>query len=386
MKRRISRVFRTALFFALLLSAIVARAQVQASGERAVSVVVAGDVMANMRVKEAAYRIGAASEAYFGSLFDGIRPVVAFADLAFANLETPISKSEPNTPAPFIFNAPQAMLTGLKWAGFDVLSLANNHSLDQKLIGLRETVAAVAQEGLVGIGVAGDREAALMGHVAEVRGLKIGFLAFTSFLNGGQATARASESPYINLAEREKDLLAAIDSMRKRADVVILSLHWGVEYETVPRAWQRRQAAALHERGVDIIVGHHPHVLQPIQWHRGKNGRRQLTIFSLGNLISNQSTRNARDGALVELHLAKEGVKSFRVYPTWTDNWKGPEEGIRTVRISDEMLKVDEELKRLKPSPQRTFLLERRQLLNERFENIYKTLGLKRAPTSRPRP
>jgi poly-gamma-glutamate synthesis protein (capsule biosynthesis protein) len=397
----------TASFFhfifaiAVLTAGLQARAQEPVmKSEPRVRVVVGGDVLPHPRVKEAATRNGRSEEAYFGSLLESLKPVVERADFAFANLETPISTTQPRTLRPMLFNAPSEFLRGLKWTGFDILSVANNHSLDQKIVGLNETLQAVEAEGLIPVGAATNREQALNGYVANLSGVRVGFLAFTSFVNDNLETALASRSPYLALVDRKKDLYEAIASMRKKADVVLLSLHWGVEYETEPRSWQRRFAEELHERGVDVIVGHHPHVLQPIRWYDRKDGKKGLTIFSLGNLISNQSSGyehrktkmaegNTRDGALVELHLSRAGVSAFRVYPLWTDNWKGEQDGIRTVRISEELRTLSTEIDRLKPSPQKTFLLERRTLLSDRFRIIYETLDLKvpepvRRVTARP--
>jgi poly-gamma-glutamate capsule biosynthesis protein CapA/YwtB (metallophosphatase superfamily) len=353
-----------------------------------VTVIVAGDVMAPKRVKDVAFRNGLAEQSYFGSLLEKIRPTVSSADLAFVNLETPVSKSELVRPVPFVFNAPTDLLKGLKWIGFQVLGLANNHALDQRLQGLSETVTAVENEGLIPVGAGHNRDSAFGGYVADIRGLRVGILAYTTLVNGGTKIAHASESPYLNLTERTQELYDAIDAMKKRSDVILLSIHWGVEYESEPRPWQIKMADDLHARGVDVIIGHHPHVLQPIKWHTSKTGRKQLTIFSLGNLIANQAATYAhakdklmdgrsRDSMLAELHLSVDGVRAFRVHPLWVDNWTGIEEGVRTVKISDEIRNLDKEIKRMVPSPQRTFLMERRKLLADRYQYIYKSLQLK---------
>jgi poly-gamma-glutamate capsule biosynthesis protein CapA/YwtB (metallophosphatase superfamily) len=371
------------VFFVLAMAPLRAFSQ-----QQDVTVIVAGDVMAPKRVKDVAFRNGVAEQSYFGTLLEKIRPIVSHADLAFANLETPVSRSELVRPVPFVFNAPQELLKGLKWIGFQVLSVANNHALDQRLQGLSETISSIESEGLIPVGAGRDRETSLAGHVTDVRGLRIGILAFTALVNGGTKIARASDSPYLNLSERTQELFAAVDAMKSRSDVVLLSIHWGVEYETEPRKWQVKLAEELHARGVDVIIGHHPHVLQPIKWYTAKNGRKQLTIYSLGNLIANQGATymhakdklmegRSRDSVLAELHLSSRGVEAFRVHPLWVDNWRGIEEGVRTVRITDEIRNLDNEIKRMSPSPQRSFYLERRKLLADLYDYIYKTLKLK---------
>lgn len=357
----------------------------QASEEQTVQVIVGGDVMAHERVKQTARQNGIAPESYFGSLIREIRPIVSGADIAFANLETPVSVSQPVQPRPFVFNAPEDLLKGLKWAGFGVLSVANNHALDQQVSGLGETIDAVRSEGLVPIGAGKNRDEAIRGSVFIVKGVRVGFLAFTSILNGDSRKALASRNPYLNLTERRRDLLDAVAAMKERADVILLSLHWGVEYETAPRKWQKDLAADLHARGVDVIIGHHPHVLQSAEWYKGKDGRNKLTLYSLGNLISNQSAfysyersptdvGNARDSVLVKLQLSKNGVVNYSFYPLWIDNWKGPEEGIRTISISKERSNIENTITKLEPSPLKSFLISRQKMLAERYRKIYRTL------------
>ncbi len=356
-----------------------------AEGETA-KVVLAGDMMAPIRLKKIAVANGLAEESYFGSLLEQIRPVVKAADIAFVNLETPVSQTEAQIPRPFVFNAPQELLKGLKWTGFNILNLANNHALDQKAAGLAETIASVKKENLRPLGADANQESALKGQVIDVHGVRVGFLAFATVMNGGTGPALKSKSPYINLTERKKEMFAAIDSMKKRADVILFSIHWGVEYENTPRTWQLKLADELHERGVDVVIGHHPHVLQPAHYFIDRQGRQKLTLFSLGNLVSNQSRSYSpkhspmaegapRDGALIELHLSAQGLESFLYYPLWVDNWNGPEEGIRTILIDRELRRLEAEIaNRKRPSPEKSFLIGRRNMLMDRRRIIEQTL------------
>lgn len=361
----------------------------QSNASSQVRVMVGGDIMAQARVKDSALTNGTSDQSYFGFLLEPMRSRLQAADISFANLETPISKTEIEKPRPFIFNAPQDLLSGLKWAGFDILSVINNHTLDQKMIGLEETLKAVTDEGMIALGAAENKEDALGGHISEVRGVKIGWLAATGLINGGEKEARDSLTPYLNLATRRNEILEAVRALKEKSDVILFSLHWGVEYKTVPEKWQIQFAKSLHEAGVDVLIGHHPHVLQPIRWYRRKSdGRNCLTLYSLGNLVSNQSANfdirkpaafeaRTRDSVMVELFLTRVGVQGFRPHPLWTSNWKGKESGIQTLVINDEIERLKNELKEMKPSPYRAFLTEQRDLLTTRRTIIKKTLELK---------
>ncbi|MGE4133781.1 MAG: CapA family protein [Bdellovibrionales bacterium] len=350
-----------------------------------VKVTLAGDMMTPMRVKKLANEYGRKEEFYYGSFLQSLRPLVQSADLAFANLETPVAPSEPVPPAPFVFNAPKSLLSGLKWIGFDVLSVANNHTMDQTELGVFETLKSVERAGLTSVGAGVDRKSALAGRVFDVRGMKVGFLAFTTFINRGSQKALQAQTVYINLAERKKDWIEAVSKMRPKVDVLFLSIHWGTEYSDRPAPWQEALARELHEKGVDVIVGHHPHVLQPAKWFVDKSGRKKLTLYSIGNLVSNQSfdyvhgqspftAGNTRDSVLVQLEIDKTGVKKFSYYPLWIDNWFGPEQGIQTVNIPQEVKRLEQEIKGLRASPKKTFLLTRRQMLMDRWGMIYRSL------------
>ena len=147
--------------------------------------------------------------------------------------------------------------------------------------------------GLIFVGAGRTKAEAGNIPLVVIRGTKVAFLAYTYDTNE-RLPKKNAEQPGVNVlhADSEPDLERAADQVRRarnKADLVVLSLHWGTEYETRPNAWQKRVATVLVEAGADILVGHHPHVLQPVQTIMAKDGRRGLVAFSLGNFLSSQS-------------------------------------------------------------------------------------------------
>jgi hypothetical protein len=357
-----------------------------------VKIAAVGDMMAPLRVKSTVTKNGKPEQYYFGFLFNPVKHLIESADIAFVNLETPISESEMNKPRPFVFNASDDLPKALKWSGFKMVSIANNHSLDQNEKGLTETLASVKKAGLIPIGAGLTRTQSLDGHISEIKGTKIGWLAFTGFINGGDSIARKSKSNYINLTARKEDLHAAIESMRPKVDILILSLHWGVEYSNSPEPWQKKMATELHDLGVDVILGHHPHVLQNVQiYQRKKDNKSCLTFYSLGNFVSNQGfdldykyrgpaaeKARTRDSLLAEIVIKNKLIARFTLHPLWITNWSGAEEGIQTVVISDEEQRLTTLIKEQSPSPYRSFLQEQKIILRERYNMILKTLKSQR--------
>ena len=264
----------------------------------------AGDVLLHGRVQACA-----ADSGYY-YLVRGIAPLVRKADLAFANLECPISPSG-RPPRPFVFNGPPQSLEGLRLAGFTGVSIVNNHSYDQGVEGFWETWREALLRGLEVV--------SSEPRVLEVKGVKVGLVAFTQFLNKGP-----SRGPVELLGP---GALEKVRELREKADLVVVIVHWGEEYRHEPTRFQRAWARRLAEAGADLVVGHHPHVLGPLC----KEGRAWVA-YSLGNLVSNQSRKyrldkepgygDTRDGALLLVRLVGPRLDTAYLVPTWTlNNW-----------------------------------------------------------------
>lgn len=287
-----------------------------------------GDLLMHQDVKRSAEE----AEGGFLGLWRDLLPRFSSADLVLGNLETPIAPVSGARGRPFVFNAPAALPQALRESGFRILATANNHGFDQGHPGLRETLARLQAEGLCSLGSGLDRSAAEAPLLLECRGLRFAFLGRTDIFN---VDLNQDETrPWIAALDVDR-LEAQVRSLRPQVDVLILSIHWGNEYQLRPSPRQTSCAARLVAAGVDLIVGHHPHVLQPLVWIEA-GGRRGAVAYSLGNFISNQDRHyrwteqppqqgDSRDGGLLEAIFLREPgssvrLESVQVHPLWTDN------------------------------------------------------------------
>ena len=307
-----------------------------------ITILGAGDVIPHDPVKLSGARYG------WASLFAEIAPMVQAADLAIVNLETPIAPVRNGRLGEKVFNAPVELAVALRDAGFDGAALANNHVWDQRTDGLLETLSNLDQVGLVHAGAGATCADAQKPVFFERNGIKVGWFSTTRIHN--LYLNRGPDEPCVFKFDVD-DILAGVASARADgAALIVLSLHWGVEYQTTPKDWDERFARTLIAGGVDIILAHHPHVLQSARWIE-KNGRRGVVIHSLGNLMAAQgwsagaasgsSQALRRDGGLFEVVAERttEGVHlvSARLHPTWVEHGqtgcRGRPSRMRTVLI-----------------------------------------------------
>jgi poly-gamma-glutamate synthesis protein (capsule biosynthesis protein) len=210
------------------------------------------------------------------------------ADITIANLEGALTDRGEPWPKGYNFRTPPRFATGLRDAGFDLVSLANNHTMDYGAIGLLDTLAALDSAGVrtVGAGrVAAEASAPL---VLEVNGLTIAFIgcADSPTEGGGFAIrdwAGSTDAPGLFICD-DAPLAAALTSARESYDFVIVVVHAGDEYRTAPNATQRRIAETALAAGADAYIGHHAHVVQPVEQRGGPQGG-QLIAWGLGNFI-----------------------------------------------------------------------------------------------------
>jgi len=247
----------------------------------------------------------------FRPAFAPVRPYLTRADLAIGNLETVTAGREERFTGYPQFNCPVEYLDAIADAGFDVITTANNHSLDRRFLGVERTIQALEDRGLQHTGTARTAEERDRPLIAEVKGMRIAVLAYTYGTNG---IALPAGKPFaVNLI----DTLAMARDIRQAraasADAIIVSLHWGAEYERQPNIVQRRVATFLAGQGVEIILGSHPHVLQPMEWLDGPAGR-TLVIYSLGNFVSGQRMPFTDAGVILQFSLIRpETGGSLRV-------------------------------------------------------------------------
>ena len=360
------------------------------------TVVAVGDILMHQDVKRAAEL----DPNGFPSLWADLIPLFQGADLAFANLETPIAPQTGRPGVPFQFNAPESLPAALRASGFTVLATAHNHAFDQGSKGVRETLEPLRAERLVGIGTAEDRAQAERLQILEHQGIKVAFLGFTDLFNL-DLNRRASE-PWVRPLDLEPALLAVREA-RGQADLVVVSLHWGNEYQHTPTRRQKDIARALVEAGCDLVLGHHPHVLQPVEVLES-GGRRALVAYSLGNFISNQDRMyradlfpvaggDNRDGAALRVRFERRPGSDGRervllaeasAEPLWTENnWGAPatRREIRVIRVAAAEARVRVDLDQLSdvvegPKLQPDAAQRRRAILDK--QEYLRTLILRR--------
>ncbi len=288
----------------------------------------------------------------FDSLFADVAQELGATDLTFANLETPVSPSGDPGAIEFHFNAPKALLSSLKAAGIGLVSFANNHVFDQGAKGFAESLDELDAAGLAYSGAGRTRAIALRGLRLEKKGIRIAVLGASQFFNK-PADEAGPLTPHANKTDDPEATVEAVKAARTDADFVVVAMHWGAEYRSRPRPSEIELAHQLFEAGADVVIGTHPHVLQPLERYRASDGRSCLVAYSLGNFVSNQSRQyvpgrsedkvgDPRDGALLRFAIVKRdrGVEPARAeladvsfLPLWTDNTRIKEGGRETPQI-----------------------------------------------------
>ena len=237
----------------------------------------------------------------FLPVYDNVAELIAQADIAVINQETPLSKSNPPSTYP-MFNCPTEMAGQLAQLGFDVVNIANNHMLDKFAAGLAETLELLrSTDGLTVTGGYLDEGEWDDIPVLERGGITFAFLGYTQHTNGIQLPA--GKEGMIIYTENEAAVQRQIEKARQLADVVVVSAHWGEEYTHTPTAYQKSFAKKLADWGADVVIGHHPHVIQP--YERVGN---TLVIYSLGNFVSAQARPATMIGAMARISVTKETV------------------------------------------------------------------------------
>jgi poly-gamma-glutamate synthesis protein (capsule biosynthesis protein) len=272
---------------------------------------VAGDVIPHEAVRAAAKSALEAGDPTnslgWGALFSDVADVFERADFGFVNLETPVAPEHSKGSKPFMFDAPVALLDGLKASGIKIVSFANNHVMDQGWAGFTETREHLKAEGLLFAGSGDTVQQQWQPVITEANGIKVGWLGMTRWLNGNRNPDK-DDQPHVNFfpypgesggatGADEAAVLAAVKQARAQCDFLVVSIHWGIEYATAPRPEDVDMAHKMLEAGASVVVGHHPHVLQPVETYKTQDGRNTVIFYSLGNFLSNQS-RNYVDGLM----------------------------------------------------------------------------------------
>ncbi len=264
-----------------------------------VSFVAVGDNLIHNTIFRAAKQADGSYD--FSSMYAPVQDLIEAADLAYVNQEAPLSGEEPSGYPQF--NSPQDVGRDLVAAGFDIVNQANNHSMDRYAKGVLATAAfwKTVPEALM-IGMYESQEARMEPKIIEKNGIRIGIVTYTYGTNGIPLPA---DKPYlVPLIDREA-IAQDVAALEGKCDIIMASMHWGAEYRLTPTDEQRALAQYLTSLGVKLIVGMHPHVIEPMEWIEDESGNRALCMYSLGNFISSQQKRDTMLGAMMHVTIEK---------------------------------------------------------------------------------
>lgn len=282
----------------------------------------AGDIMGHTpQIKSAETGPG---QYDYAPCFRYIKPVLEKADLAVGNLELTMPGKPPYTGYP-MFRSPDALAAGLKDAGFDILVTANNHSNDGHAPGITHTIDVLRETGFLQTGTfKNDKERRNFYPLMVYQdGFKIAFLNYAYGTNGVP-----TEPPtVVNLIDTVQIKADLYEARARKPDCIIVVMHWGLEYQLTENPEQRQLARFLVAQGADLVIGAHPHVVQPVKKESAiaPDGTRReaVVVYSLGNFISNQQQANTDIGILFRVDIVKnKGVSRARVgnygyIPVW---------------------------------------------------------------------
>lgn len=265
-----------------------------------VDLVFAGDAMQHQAQLDAARRADGKYD--YNGYFDALKPYIMSADLAVVNFEASLGGA-PYSGYP-AFSAPDEYADALVDAGFDFFLTANNHILDRRDKGLVRTISTLHDKSIPFAGIyrnQAERDS-VVPAIVDVRGFRLGILNYTYGTNGISVTADA----VVDYIDRRKIAADVDKARRKGAELVAVCLHWGNEYHLLPDRSQIQLADYLTDSlGVEMVIGGHPHVIQPMEMRTNRNGKQSLVVYSLGNFISNMRTPDTRGGAMVRVHLSR---------------------------------------------------------------------------------
>ncbi|RST73016.1 CapA family protein [Siminovitchia acidinfaciens] len=279
----------------------------------------------------------------FSPMLASVKPMLQKPDLLIANQESIPGGEKLGISSYPMFNSPQEIVDALMDAGVDMVTAANNHSLDKGEAGILSAIDYYGSKNLPYTGMYKSPKDKDDMRILSVNGIKFAVLAYAEHFNG---LSVPDGKEYLVSPLDRSTVLLDIKEATSKADVVVLSIHWGDEYVRIPKEMQKTLAKEFIQNGADIIFGHHPHVLEPMEMIEKKDGGAGIVIYSLGNFLSGQKWNYKDIGGMAEILVEKEladgkkkislkeinfhptftasmGTKNYRVYPLDEANEKG---------------------------------------------------------------
>jgi len=258
--------------------------------------------------------------------FSKLAPILQGNDFNFGNLESPFNGKDTFAASPsMVFNAPRPNIKGLVENKFSIISLANNHTLDQGANGLKYTLSYLKQNNIQASGAGKNLDEAWQTKVVTANGIRVGFISasYTSINDNGR-----SKNQYVARVEDKARLLSSIKDLKIRSDFIVISMHAGTEYKTKPNTVQTSFAHLAIDSGADLVIGGHPHWVQTIERYKDR-----YIFYSLGNFIFDQEwSRETKEGLMLKVELAqsgKDGIMQTRlsqveIIPIIIENYSTP--------------------------------------------------------------
>lgn len=273
----------------------------------------------------------------FKPKYEGVKDLIESADIAYINQETPMCGAKYGYSSYPHFNTPNEMGTDLVELGFDVIGFANNHMTDMAkkdsnsvadMIDFTDTLDALI------IGLYRDFEDFERIRVYEYEDVRIAFLAYTYGTNwfANESEPERVTGAYIPVYDEEK-ITRQVTRAKEIADIVIVTIHWGKEYKFAPNSEQRSYAQLMADLGVDVIIGHHPHVVQNIEWLTGAEGNRTLCYFSLGNSLNAQDELRCMVGITADFEIVRDESGIYIDSASCTPIFNVMERGYKNIRL-----------------------------------------------------
>ncbi|MCQ6268026.1 CapA family protein [Fictibacillus sp. WQ 8-8] len=281
-----------------------------------------GDILIHDRVYNKAKKRDGSYD--FNPMLKEVKPYLEKPDITVANQETMIGGEKLGLSSYPSFNSPQEVGDALKKNGVDLVTIANNHTLDR---GEKAILSAINHWNEIGMPYTGAFQSSKDQRIIRILKRKQITFSFLSYTFGTNGIPVPKGKPYlVNLIDVKK-MKADLHQAEKISDVVVISLHFGNEYERMPNETQKELVQMAADSGADIIIGHHPHVLQPVSWIKKKNGERAFAAYSLGNFFSGQTGPYKNIGGMMDIKVKKiqrgNNVKieleNPAFLPTWVD-------------------------------------------------------------------
>ena len=293
------------------------------------TLIAVGDIMMHSTQTRSGY--DAKRQTYnFDSFFTPVKNILSKGDWVIGNLETPLAGEDAGGYTGYpLFNAPAELADAAKKAGFNILTTANNHALDRGEKGVIRTIANLGDRKIASTGTAGSVAEASRTLISTKNNISLAILAYTYGTNG--IPIPQGKDYLVSLIDEKKIIKDIAKARKQGADIVTISLHFGDEYQRQPNTQQKQLVENLLKAGADIILGSHPHVVQPYKIFQfpGKNGktRKAVAIYSMGNFISGQTKDYTDLGVIFQVSIRKKfpekttEVTGIKAIPTWVHRY-----------------------------------------------------------------